>query len=355
MDLQPVYADEKAAAIPGPGIHDDAIRLDRQQLERLGAETAVVRRGAATAALRSVGRVEVDENRLFLVRAGSNGIITRVATGTETGSDVRAGQPLAVVYGRDYTSAQRNFLYALRASENAPPVYAGQPRDPNALSLEEARRDLLSIGLDAAQINRVERSREVLLDVTLTAPASGTIIARSVFPQQRFDQGAELYRIADLTRVWINADVSGGDDAYLRPGTSARALVQGSPELRAIVTDTLVRYDGEARIARVRLELDNSRKLLKPGMVVDLQFDVILPECVTVPTEAIIDTGRELIVFLKTDDATFEPRTIRTGWRFSDVVEVVDGLAPGETVVVKGAFLLQSEQRIRRGTTGTHD
>jgi len=357
MDLQPVFEGEVSSPTTGSPSHATPIRVSDEQLQRIGLRTAVVQRGTVNETLRTPGRVEVDENRVFPVRAGGTGTVTRIAPAIETGSFVKSGQPLLSAYGRDYTTAQRTFLYALRATENPPPAFAGQGQDPNALSLEEARRDLESIGFDKAQIEQLARSRALMLDITITAPSAGTIVARNVFPGQRFGLGDELLRIADLTHVWVAADISAGDSSYVPPGTVARILVAGAADapLRAVVADSLPRYDTATRTNGVRLYVDNPRRLLKPGMFVDVMLKIMRSDAITVPTEAILNSGDEHLVFVEVAEGTFEPRTIDTGWTLGGVAEVRRGLAPGESVVVQGAFLLQSEQRIRHGTTGTHD
>jgi membrane fusion protein, copper/silver efflux system len=335
----------------------NAMRLDRKELERVGVTTAAVRPTRSVRTIRTSGRVEVDEDRVFPVRAGGGGTVADLVRGTETGSLVRVGQPLMSAYGRDYTTAQRTFLYALRAAEGSSPTFTGQPQNPNAVSLEEARRDLRSMGFDAQQIARLERTREVTLDVTIKAPATGAIISRNVFREQRFDSGAELFRIADLTHVWVAADIAAADDAYIHPDAVVKVAVPGRRDtsLRAVMSKVLPTYDVASRTGRIRLDVDNPRLLLRPGMFVDVAIQVVLPQALTVPTEAIVEDGLGQTVFVQTGDGVFEPRTIQTGWRFDGIAEVLRGLAPEESIVVTGSFLLQSEYRIRHGTPGLHD
>jgi membrane fusion protein, copper/silver efflux system len=356
MDLQPVFADSANSAPPAHSLRPGMIHLDRQQSASIGLSTAAVRSSASIETWRTIGRVEVDETRLFPVKAGGSGTVLQIAGRAETGSQVRRGQPLVTAYGRDYTTAQRAFLYALRASENSAPTFAGQPQDSNALSLEEARRDLRSIGFDDSQIERLSRTRNVSLDTTITAPADGTIITRNVFPQLRFEHGAELFVIADLRRVWISVEAS-GHDAYSTPGTLAKILLRGAPRapISAAVADTLPRYDGATRTARVRLNADNPGFVLKPGMFVDVVFEMNRPEATTVPTGAITTDGLGQIAFVDLGDGFFERRRIETGWRVDGNAQVLRGLKAGESVAVDGSFLLESEHRIRDGTTDQHD
>jgi membrane fusion protein, copper/silver efflux system len=357
MDLQPVFADDMVASQPaGDARPGNAIRLDRRQRETLGVAVSAVERASFTRDIRTIGRVEIEEDRLFTLRAGGGGTVTRIAAGTESGNHVRKGQPLLVAYGRDFTAAQRTFLYALRAADSPPPVVAGQPADPGALSLGEATRDLQSLGFDDSQIRRLSTSRQVAVDVTLTSPADGIVIARNVSRGQNFEHQAELFRIADLTQVWISADVSGGDEAQIPPGTSARIVIPGRADglLHGSVADTLPRYDTAARTARLRLSVPNARLLLRPDMVVDVVFE-IKTEATTVPADAVVDNDGMHIAFVEVSDGVFEPRTIETGWRSGDRVQVRRGVVSGESVVVKGAFPLLSEHRLRGTSAGAHD
>jgi multidrug efflux pump subunit AcrA (membrane-fusion protein) len=357
MDLQPVYADDPLPARGPSAAPVDAIRLSRQQREIIGVSVSRVERSPVTDSVRTIGRVEIEENRLFTIRAGGAGTVTRIAPGAETGSHVRSGQPLVVAYSRDYTAAQRTFLYALRASENPPPSVPGQPQDPGALSLREATRDLQSIGFDNTQIERLSSSRQVGLDVTITSPADGTVIARNVSPGQRFEHDAELFRIADLTHVWVSADVAAGDETNIRAGTRAEVTVPGrsATVLHGTVAETLPQYDNIARTARLRVRVDNPHLLLRPGMIVDIMFAIVLPDVTTIPADAVADNGTSQLVFVEVGEDAFEARPIRTGRRFGGRVEILDGLAPGESIVVKGPFLLESEHRLRRMTAGLHD
>lgn len=329
MDLEPVYADDR--------------------IETGGAvQTARVEKGAASRTLRTLGRVLPDENRLYPVVAGCEGWITRLEPSTATGERVRKGQPLAIVYGREYATAQRSFLYALKAAENPPPAAPGD-EGATALTLREARLYLENLGLGRDQIAEIEKTREVALDVALTAPASGVIVTRSAYPRQRFDRDAELFRIADLTRVWVVIDLPADDPADVPGGTPARLLVRGRARaLPAVTSGALPRFDTGSRVAKLRLEADNPGLVLRPEMLVDVEMSIVVPDVTTVPASAVIDAGATKTVFVERGEGRFEPRIVATGRRFGDRVEIADGLSPGESIVVAGAFLVDAERRMRR-------
>ncbi len=225
MELEPVYAAE-GDAVPAAGRAEPpgAVAVSGERQRMLGLRLGRVEMSRTSGTLRALGRVALDENRVFPVRTGCDGWVSRIDPGATTGSTVRKGQPLASVYGRDYTTAQRSFLYALRASENPPPALPGDDTSQPTLTLREARLFLQNLGIGEAQIEQLARTRQVILDVLLTSPAAGVIVARNAFPKQRFDRDVELFRIADLTHVWIIAELLGDDQAAIPPGATARVV-----------------------------------------------------------------------------------------------------------------------------------
>jgi multidrug efflux pump subunit AcrA (membrane-fusion protein) len=358
MDLEPVYA---AAEEPTPSADPTgspgAVLVSGERQRMLGVRLGRVETSRTQGTLRALGRVALDENRVFPVRTGCDGWVSRIYPGATTGSAVRKGQPLASVYGRDYTTAQRSFLYALRASENPPPVLPGDDTNQPTLTLREARLFLQNLGIGDAQIEQLAQTRQVILDVLLTSPSAGVIVARNAFPKQRFDRDVELFRIADLSHVWIIADLVGDEQAAVLPGATARVSLAGrpGPGLQAKVSEALSRFDGASRALKLRLDADNPRLVLRPDMFVDLEFSISLPEAATVPAEAIVESGLGQTVYVERGEGVFEPRRVETGWRFAGRVQIVGGLPPDATIVVSGNALLDSQSRMRHGDAGVHD
>ena len=181
------------------------------------------------------------------------------------------------------------------------------------------------------------------------SPVDGFITQRNVVVNQRLEPGTELYRLADLTRVWIAADLSQNEAPYLRAGARARVSLAGSPNAVAAarVSDVLPQFDGATRTLKVRLEADNPRFALRPDMLVDVEVPAELPAAITVPADAVVDGGLRKTVFVDLGDGFFAPRAVQIGWRFDDLVEIVAGIEPGERVVTAGTFLVDSESRLR--------
>ena len=199
----------------------------------------------------------------------------------------------------------------------------------------------------------MRRKREVPLTIDILAPADGVVLARSITLGQKFDKGAEWFRIANLDRVWILADLLEGDAPLARPGAIARVTVPGrSGGLTAVVSRVPPQFDPSSRTMKVRLEVENPGALLRPDMYVDVELQIERPEAVTVPVDAIVDSGLRRTVFVEVGEGVFEPRAIETGWRTGDRVEVLSGLEPGDRIVVSGTFLVDSESQLRAAAAG---
>jgi Cu(I)/Ag(I) efflux system membrane fusion protein len=351
MELVPVYADDAS------GLAGEDLRIDPHQQELLGIKLARVENSPARGSIRTLGRVVAEEDRIFPVTAGAEGWITRLAKGTETGELVKKGQTLAVVYGREYATAERTFLYSLRGLETSQAAPPGDYQDQPATIFREARLVLENMGFGAAQIEQLTRIRQVILDINISSPADGVILSRDAFVQKRFERGTELFRIADLTRVWIAADLFGDDSARVRNGATASVTVVDRPErrFRAVVSDSLSSFDEKSRTLKLRLEAENPGLLLRPDMFVNVEFSIDSPEAVTIPAEGVVPTESRELVFVQRGPGVFEPRTVKTGWSFAGRVQILEGLKAGETIAASGSFFLESERRIRSRAANGND
>jgi Cu(I)/Ag(I) efflux system membrane fusion protein len=212
---------------------------------------------------------------------------------------------------------------------------------------------LRNLGVSTSQLREMAKRRELVQDIRVESPVDGFVLKRSVSPGLRFDRGFELYRIADLDRVWILADVYRHQMPFIRRGASVRiATAQESRALTATVSPSEPMFDEATATLRVRLEAANPRRALKPGMLVDVEFPVDLPATLVVPAEAVVDSGLRKTVFVDRGSGYFEPRLVETGWRDGDDVEVTKGLMPGERIVISGTFLIDSESRMKSTTRG---
>jgi RND family efflux transporter MFP subunit len=206
--------------------------------------------------------------------------------------------------------------------------------------------------MSEAQISEMDEKRQLPESVDIVSPTDGFVIARNISPGQHFDRSMEFYRVADLSRVWILADIFQEDAHKVHPGAVAHVSMRDHGKtFIARVIDVLPQVDPATRTLKLRLEVENPSFILRPDMFVDVQLASSLPEALTVPADAVIDSGLEQRVFVQRADGAFEPRTVRTGWHAGDRVQIVSGLAEGERVVAEGTFLIDSESRLKLTTS----
>jgi membrane fusion protein, copper/silver efflux system len=351
MRLEPVFADTgpgAAGPAPPPGVL--SVPADRQQL--IGVGTATVEIGRVNRTIRTVGKVAVDENRVYRLVATAEGIV-RVLHPFAAGSLVRREEPLLSFYSSEFLTAQQAYFYALTTLERVSkdPTEINEQVIATNAQLRSAVDALRNLGLSERQIVELGKTRRLTREIELRSPVTGYVLSRAVFPDQRLERSEELYRIADLSRVWVLADLFEQDVQHFQPGATAAVSIpyRAGSSRRARVTEALPQVDPVTRTLKVRLELENADLSLRPDMFVDVTLDVIQPDTVTIPAAAIVDAGTRKTVFVDRGNGFFEPRRVETGRRFDDRIEVANGLMPGERIVVSGNFLLDSESRLKTG------
>jgi Cu(I)/Ag(I) efflux system membrane fusion protein len=349
--LEPVYA-EAPTALPAGAFH---LGADRGQ--RAGVTYDTVQMTDAGRTLRTVGTVAYDETKVQHVHARVDGWIDIVHVAF-TGQLVAAGQPLLTIYSPELLASQEELLLARRARE----VMQGSPLRQGAQQGESlfqaARRRLTLWNLTDTQIDQVLATGQPIRAVTLHAPAAGVVLERNAFPNQRVTAESDLYTLVDLRAVWVMADVPESDLADIRPGIPARVLLpQGGDGGTAAATVTYVQpsLDPATRTMKVRLEVRNSRLRLRPGMFVDVEFPLAGTRRLTVPVDAVLDTGERKVVFVDLGDGYLAQREIQTGEQVGGRVVVTSGLAEGQRVVASGTFLIDAESRLRSGAGHGHD
>jgi RND family efflux transporter MFP subunit len=363
MELIPVYTDS------GPGASGDAgasapantVNISPERRQLVGVKVSMVEKQSGAFILRLFGRVTPDESRVYRVNAGIDGAIREVLPAT-TGSQVRKGELLATFISPEFVQASQAYIFALSATDRLKKnkeEFASQidplTGDPVNSNYQQRLERMENMGMSRAQIEEVGRTRQLPKSIRIVAPAAGFVLARNVSPGQKFDRGAELYRIADLRRVWVLADVFGRDAQYIKAGAVARVELPGQgASLRARVSEILPQFDGNTRSLKVRLEIDNPAYLLRPDMFVDVELSIQLPSAITVPLDAIVDSGLKKTMFVDLGDGQFEAREVETGWRIGGKVEITKGLSPGERIVTSGTFLVDSETRLQTVAAITH-
>lgn len=349
MDLVPVYAGGGSG--PTAAMNPGSVRLTAEQERAVRLETETVEAAPGTHTVHTVGRVAPDEARTYSVSAGVDGWVRRLFS-DRTGTQVKRGAALAAFYSKEISAPQQAYVYALESYERLKQT-ASPTAEAQALAAQQlatARDNLQFVGMGEAQIAELGRTRREVFDVDLTAPAGGRILERHVAVGRRFMKGELLYRIADLERVWVLADVRAGNAV---PGVGGRARIRigGLAPLEARAAAAPPQFDEQGRTGTLRLEADNSRGVLAPGMIVNVDFDVPARAALTVHADAVIDSGTTKRVFVAAGDGEYRLREVETGRQDGDRVEIRGGLKAGERVVTAGAFLLDSESRLKSPNT----
>jgi RND family efflux transporter MFP subunit len=209
--------------------------------------------------------------------------------------------------------------------------------------------------MSEAQINDIGISRKAPEGIYIVSPQNGFIVSRNISPGFRFERNMEFYRIADLSHVWILADLFGSEAQYFHPGGVARVTLRDQKRsFSTRVSDILPQVDSSTGTLKLRLDADNERFALRPDMFVDVDLSVATPPGLSVPADAVIDSGMSKRVFVDRGNGIFEPRQVVTGERSGDRVQILTGLSEGEKVVASGTFLVDSESRLRFAAESAH-
>lgn len=337
MDYIAVYEGDEQ---PGGTIK---VSLDRVQ--RSGVRTEPAQARAIVRALRAVGTVAIDERRATIVTMRSDGYVEDLFVNT-TGQHVQAGEPLFRVYSPDIQQALSDLLVAKGWAQRGPAEASGSGR-----SVDGAMQRLRNLGLSDNRIREIRDSGTNPRVIDWLAPAGGTVIAKKIVNGQKVIAGDELYRIVDLTNLWVIADVAEGDLADIKPGMRATVTFRAyrSEPVEGVVTFIYPDVRPETRTVRVRIEVANPDERLKPDMYADvaLQVGTDRATVTAVPTSAIIDTGTKQIVLVAKGEGRFEPRLVKLGRRGDGYVEIVEGLRQGEEIVTTATFLIDAESNLQ--------
>jgi Cu(I)/Ag(I) efflux system membrane fusion protein len=296
--------------------------------------------------IRTVGQVTYDETRLSTLNPKIEGWIEKLYVDF-TGAAVRKGQPLLAVYSPMLVSAQEELILARRLLDQAGgnTVAADNARE----LLDGARRRLAYWDISADEIARIEQTGTPQKTLTLRAPASGVVIEKNVVSGARIMPGMDIYRIADLSTVWIEGEVFEKDLAQIGIGRMAQVTLESYPGRRfqARVAYVYPTITESSRTGRIRVELANTNLMLKPGMYATLEFQVPVHQAgVHVPRSAVLQTGERSLVFVRDADGALVPRVVRTGFATTDHIEILQGLSAGEVVVASANFLIDAESNL---------
>ena len=343
MEYVPVYADD--------GANDDApgtVRISPGKIQTLGVRTTIVEmRPAASRTVRATGVVQFDERHLATVTAKAAGWIERLAVAA-TGDPVERGQVLAELYAPDLVAAEEEYLVAARMGGHV--VGAGTHGDAGGLEAAALQR-LRLLDVPDDEIARLRRTSVAARRIAIRAAQSGVVIEKPIQEGMRIAAGEPLYKTADLSTVWLITDVQERDLGAIQPGQVADASFVAFPgrSFSGVVDFIYPALTAETRTARVRVVMPNADRALRAAMYANVQIAVPIGSgpIMAVPDSAVIDSGKRQLVLVAKGEGRFEPRPVRVGAHGDDWIEILDGLRPGEQVVVGANFLIDAESNLR--------
>ena len=347
MKLVPVYAEGEGAAQPEnlpPGTI--AISPEKQQL--IGVAYGTAEYETAVEPIRAAARVTLDETRIAKIQSKLEGWIDQVFTDF-TGKPVRKGDPLLTVYSPEALATQQEYLLAVKAQRTMQdnPLHEMMESTDNLVAAARKRLELWDIS--DRQIEEIGRTGEALKNLTLDSPISGFVMERNAFPKQRVTPETVLYTVADLSTVWVIADVFEYEAANVRLNQPASLTLTYLPGrvFRGRVSYILPQVDPATRTIKVRLEFENSGLMLKPDLYGEVEVQTGGVRRLMVPQSAVLNSGDRQEVFLDGGDGHFTPRTVKIGAQMGDRVEILSGLQAGERIVTSGNFLIDSESQLK--------
>ncbi len=346
MDFVPVYTDEVEAPASGvAGRASVVIPADRRQL--LGVRSEPLTRATLSRAIRTVGRIVPDERLLHHVHTKYDGFIEHVYVDF-IGKYVKRGEPLLSIYSPELFATQQEYLLARKAVREL----SGNETDAAVRSgalVDAVRQRLLLWDIRPEEIATLEKEGVARRDVDLYSDESGFVLAKVALHGMRVTPADSLFDIADLSRVWVMADVYEADLSSVRLGMSATIETTSAPgrKMRGPVTFISPTVEAATRTTKVRVETLNPGGLLKPDMFADVTLEVDLGSALVVPESAIIDAGARKLAFVDLGEGRYEPREVTLGARADAGFVVLKGLAEGEKVVVAANFLIDSESSLR--------
>ncbi len=325
------------------------ITISPDKVQLIGVRTAVASYRPLDKKIRTVGKVEVDETKLAYVNTKVAGWVKKLYV-SFTGEHVRKGQPLLSIYSPDLVTAQEEYLLALR-SQTTPTGGIAELGESERTLLESARRRLLLWDISPRQIAELEQTGKPRTDMMIEAPLGGTVLDRMVLEGAYITPGMNLYKIADLSAVWIMADVYEYEVPLVKVGQKARVTLPYSEgdTLNAAVDYIYPVLDPVTRTVKVRIAVNNPGLVLKPAMFANVEILVSPGPRLVIPRSAVLDAGDRQLVYVEKAPGTFEMRRVTLGLRGEEYVEVRKGIRKGEKVVTSGNFLIDSESQLRSG------
>jgi Cu(I)/Ag(I) efflux system membrane fusion protein/cobalt-zinc-cadmium efflux system membrane fusion protein len=324
------------------------VQLTPERIQSIGVKIGTAEIQNVSDAVRASGNVEVDERRVASVQTRFPGWIRNVYADASY-QFIRKGEPLFTIYSPDLVTTEQEYLLA---QKNADAVQSSSVSGVAAGSqslLAATRQRLEQWEVPASEIQKLESTGKVITDLTFNSPVTGYITERNALPNMYVQPETKLYTVADLSSVWVSAQIFQSDLGRIKPGDPAVITVDAYPgqTFHGRVRDILPQVDMNTRTARVRLSLANPGLKLKPGMYVNVVLHVPLGRQLVVPSSAVLHAGLRQLVFVSSGEGVFQPREVQTSGQAADKVIITKGLKAGERIVVSAGFLIDSESQLQ--------
>jgi RND family efflux transporter MFP subunit len=348
MTLEAVYPGDESKHQAKPDLPPGTVEIAPEKQQLIGVEYGTVESRAMSGSIRAAARVALDETRIAKIQSKLEGWIDKVFVDF-TGKAVKAGEPLLTIYSPEALATQQEYLLALKARGMAHEGAMEQMSASTDRLVAAARKRLELWDIGDSQIAQIEHTGETLKNLTLVSPVSGFVTERNAFPRQRVTNDTVLYTVADLSTVWVLADVFEYEAAGVRVGQPAALKLDYLPGriFRGKVTYILPQVDPGTRTLKVRLQFENPGTLLKPDMYGEVELQTGGQRSLVVPEGAVLNSGDRQTVFVDRGNGQFEPRPVTIGTQSDGRIEILSGLAPGERIVTSGNFLIDSESRLK--------
>ncbi|MBL0165600.1 MAG: efflux RND transporter periplasmic adaptor subunit [Propionivibrio sp.] len=333
------------------------IRIGTEKIQKLGVRTEHAQLRSLDRTIRVAGRIEPDERKVYAISPKFEGYVERLYVNV-TGQPVSKGQALFEVYSPELVSAQREYAIAAQGLESLREADSQAQTGMKDLAAASLQR-LKNWDISAEQLKALSQSGEARRTLTFRSPVSGIVTEKKALQGMRFMPGEALFQVADLSSVWVVADVFEQDVGLIKHGARAKVRINAYPDklFEGTVSYVYPTLNAATRTVPVRIELANPGLLLKPAMFAQVEISELRPvtakgTVVTVPLSAVIDSGTRQIVLVQLGEGRFEPREVRLGARSDSHVEVIEGVQDGEAVVVAANFLIDAESNLKAALGG---
>ena len=335
------------------GADSGIVTIPEERLQTVGVRYELVARRPLEKIIRTVGRVAVDERRLAKVTIKFHGWIEQLFV-SATGDHVKKGQELFTIYSPDLVATQEEYLLALQGRKQLGESEFPEVARSSEELLKATRHRLHLWDITEDHIRDLERTKQVTKTLPIHSPITGTVIRKEVVQGTHVEPGEELYTIADLSHIWILADIYEYELSFVKKDQRAAVSLSYDPStvLTGHVGFIYPTLDPKTRTAKVRFELDNRDEKLKPDMYANVELRINLGRRLAIPQEAVIESGQKQVVFLHHGGGKLEARIIKTGVKTGEWSEVLEGLKEGEHIVTSANFLIDSESRLKSVVEG---